>query len=253
MAETKRQTLKVVSVGERKGIGSKGATKREFKALDGEGKTLVYQVFEELFDEHLVNGASVEADVQTDTRETDSGSFTNRRIVQIYKDGQPVKSKSQQGGKGQYQPRIDNSASIEAQTAFKGIVELMVAKILGVEDGLSKIALAWAKARLSAKEPPVAESKQPQPEIPPKQQTKEPEAKQPATQGGTMSWAAFWKRCGNLGLDKEIILRILKVSSLKTEWIEKGKTLEEALAILEARVQSTGGLDAAADKPTDPE
>ncbi len=138
--------------------------------------------------------------------------------------------------KKEYQPKVDNSASIEAQTAYKGIVELMVAKILSAEDILSKIALAWAKARLS-------ESKQIKPEVSPKPDTKEPipETKQPATPRGTMSWATFWKQCGDLGLDKEVILKILKVPSLKADWLEKGRTLEEALAILKSTLPPKGG------------
>ncbi len=53
----------------------------------------------------------------------------------------------------------DREDSIEAQVAFKGVIELMVAGIVTREEPLGMSALLWAKVRL----PPILERKPPEP------------------------------------------------------------------------------------------
>ena len=234
MAETKRQTLKIVSVEETKEFprkdGTKG-TKRQFKATDSEGKTLTYQVFTSAFDEFIREGITIEADTQTDEKETESGLFINRKVVQVYVGGQPIKARST----GQYQGRGYDSASIEAQTAYKGIVELLVAKILTIDHHQAQAALNWAATRLAPPKPIEQPKEIPKEKGPLPKEEKPPVLPRPPTSAvlqGRMDYATFEKECERLGLDRQMILKVLNIASLKENWIGAGKTFEEALVIL---------------------
>lgn len=49
---------------------------------------------------------------------------------------------------------------------------------------------------------------------------------------GEAYWKKFWARQKEKGLDEEKVHSILQIESLKTDWLEKGRTLEEAEGII---------------------
>lgn len=95
-SKQERLTLTVTDPGERKPFGDKGNSKREFRALvrGGDDKPLLFTAFSSTLDQAITQGAVFEADVATETRETEHGSFTNRIVNQIYVDGKPLRGRA---------------------------------------------------------------------------------------------------------------------------------------------------------------
>ena len=158
--------LAITQVKEVQKIGDKGVEKLAFKAKDFEGKELWYFTFaKSLFPAIKDNvGKEIEADVETTNREVDGNVYTDRKVTQLYVGGEAVAAKGQppkQGFQG-YRDNPESRASIELQTAFKGIIELMVAGVVAKDDPLGKAAITWALSKFGVKETqPAPEKKKP--------------------------------------------------------------------------------------------
>jgi len=142
-----RLKLTVTEVKERQPVGDKGAVKLTFMATEGESdKALSYFTFSSRLFETIEQGKGKEldCDVNISTRNWtgDDGNvmtFTDRKVTQIYIDGQPV------GGKrfGGYGDSPEKIASIEAQSRAKIISELWIAGKFDGNDPEVKKLRAW--------------------------------------------------------------------------------------------------------------
>ncbi len=56
---------------------------------------------------------------------------------------------------------------------------------------------------------------------------------------GEAFWKKFWARQKEKGLNEEEVHNIIGISSLKTEWLEKGRTLEEAEEIINSTLEQS--------------
>ena len=68
----------------------------------------------------------------------------------------------------------------------------------------------------------------------PKGETAEGQLPPAYQKNGEPDWAKFWARQKEKGLDSDRAHSILGIASLKTDWIEKGRTLEEADEVISA-------------------
>jgi len=145
--------LAITRVKEVQKVGDKGAEKLAFKAKDFEGKELWYFTFVKSLFSAIKTNQEIEADVEITNREVYGNIFTDRKVTQLYVGGEAVAKgqPSKQGFQG-YRDSPESRASIELQTAFKGVVELMVANIITRDEPLGKVAIAWALGKFGVKE-----------------------------------------------------------------------------------------------------
>jgi len=87
-----RKTLVVTSVEPIKKVGERQVPKLSFKAKDGD-KELSYFTFRQSLFDMVKPGQTISADVDTKTREYEGNTYTDRAVVQIYRDGQPIAAK----------------------------------------------------------------------------------------------------------------------------------------------------------------
>jgi len=140
-----RLKLTITEVKERQPVGDKGAVKLTFMATEGESdKALSYFTFSSRLFETIEKGGAIDCDVNISTRNWtgDDGNvmtFTDRKVTQIYIDGQPV------GGKrfGGYGDSPEKIASIEAQSRAKIISELWIAGVIDKDSAEVKKLRAW--------------------------------------------------------------------------------------------------------------
>ena len=137
MAESQRVKLEITEVKERQPFGDRGASKLNFKAKVGEEEHWFTTFSNRLFETvEKGKGKTFEADVVT----TESEYGTQRKVTQIYVDGQPV------GGQKQWQARQDSPekiASIENQKRADIIAQLWMADKLKDSSSQVKKLLKW--------------------------------------------------------------------------------------------------------------
>ncbi|MDD5220257.1 MAG: hypothetical protein PHV11_06810 [Candidatus Bipolaricaulis sp.] len=118
---SERKKLTISEVKEQQPIGDKGAIKLAFLAKDGEDSNLWYLTFSKALFDNIKAGAVIDAEVEVSEREYNGNKYTDRKVTQIYKDGQPVGNKGQFGrgyGRSPEQERL-----IVRQTCLKCAVE----------------------------------------------------------------------------------------------------------------------------------
>lgn len=148
MAETKvdkkeRKKLRVVSVNE---IQKKGEHLEilSFKCDDN----LVYQTTKRHLFPHIKADTEIDADTESQIITFDDGGQMAKWVVtEIYQDGKPV-AQPESRGKGRYGAGGSSDASIEAQVAFKGMIELIIAGKIGDNSKEFKATIEWAMSRL---------------------------------------------------------------------------------------------------------
>lgn len=121
---SERKILTITQVDEIKKVGDKQIPKLAFKAKDGDKESLYFTFRSSLF-ELIKQGQTITADVDIEER----GEYTNRKIVQIYLDGQPIVGKGQYRGKSPEE--LDQTAKSMALSYAK---DLAVAKLLSLEE-----------------------------------------------------------------------------------------------------------------------
>lgn len=126
MAE--RKNLTITGVEEIKKVGAKQIPKLSFKAKDGD-KELSYFTFKSSLFESIKEGQTINADVEVSTREWEGQGYTDRRIVQIYVDGQPLGGK---GGGQSYRGKSPEELELSARA-----YALSYAKDLAVADRIN--------------------------------------------------------------------------------------------------------------------
>lgn len=143
-----RKKLKVKSVGEPKPIG-KGA-KYPFKAvIVGKEEMKDY----EFWTKSLVEFIKPDTEIDVDIEYSQTGEYKHRKVIQLYKDGQPIiKPKGSYGGGGS---RRDEDRT-DARTAIMSITELAkeegrLERIEASKSDLALAFLAWCYVALSMK------------------------------------------------------------------------------------------------------
>ena len=158
MAETgrERKVIKVANVATPRKVG-KGEV-LPFKCEDGE----VYEAWAKPIKELVKIGAELDADIVHTENEKDGQVYKHHKVDQVYVDGQPVK-KAFSGGWGNKGGAADpvERASIEAQTAYNGIIQLRVHDKLEETDKRLLKALEWAETKLDENmHPPIQGSQE---------------------------------------------------------------------------------------------
>ncbi len=124
-AKKERLTLTVLEIKEPEEITGKDGSKFKkvsLKAKGSDGKELSYACFKTSLFPHIKVG-QLDADVETTEKQSGDNVYTNRTVVQVYKDGQPVGGEK----KGGWQPRGDSPEtrrSIERQTSLHIAVQM---------------------------------------------------------------------------------------------------------------------------------
>ena len=153
MAE--RKTLTITQVNEVQKVGDKQIPKLSFKAKDGD-KELLYFTFKSSLFESIKEGQTISADIETEER----GEYTNRKVVQIYVDGQPIMSKG--GGRtyGKSPEELEQTARLMILAYAK---DLAVAQVIPLGD-ITKQAdafYAWMKGNGDKPASPAKQAKAP--------------------------------------------------------------------------------------------
>lgn len=124
-----RMKLIVKTVNPVREVGEHKVPLLEFNAENG-GATYQYQSFRKSIFEFIKTGAVIDVDVEIGERDYGGQHYTDRKVVQLYQNGQPVGGQKQGFGGGYHSKTPEEIAfkrkSIEEQTAFKGGVELII-------------------------------------------------------------------------------------------------------------------------------
>jgi len=126
---SERKTLSITQVNEIQKVGDKQIPKLSFKANDGD-KELTYFTFKSSLFEFIKEGQEINADVETSSREWDGQTYTDRRIVQVYVDGQPIVGKRGDGYRGKSPEELEQQARLMILAYAK---DLAVAQIIPLE------------------------------------------------------------------------------------------------------------------------
>lgn len=120
---TERKKLAISQVKEIEKVGQRQIPKLKFRAADGEGKESWYETFKSTLFDLIKPGQTIEADVDTSTHEYDGQQYTDRRVVQMYVNGQPVSGKmgSQGGYRGKSPEELELSARAYALAYAKDL------------------------------------------------------------------------------------------------------------------------------------
>ena len=144
---SERVKLDILEVKETQKVGDKGAQKLSFQASDkANGREYQYFTFSSRLFPLIQKGKTLEVDVDVSTHEYGGNQYIDRKVVQVYVDGQPFSRPSFGQPSQAFQK---DTASIQTQTAFKGVIELMVAGLVKADDALGVLALNWAREQLS--------------------------------------------------------------------------------------------------------
>lgn len=133
-AETKRMKLEILEVKEKQPVGDRGAVKLSFKAKFDDKELWFFTFSTRLFETiETGKGQTIEADVVISTREYDGNIYTDRKVTQIYKDGQPIAT----AGGRQYGKSPEELQLSRRSFALSYAKDLAVAKLIEVKDILT--------------------------------------------------------------------------------------------------------------------
>lgn len=191
---TVRMKLFITTVNDVIKVGERQVDKLSFKAKESEdGKELTYFSFRSSLFEAIKPKAIIEADVEMSSHEYEGTEYIDRRVVQIYEDGQPLGGKKQgyQGGyRGKSPEELEYSLRSQCLSYCK---DLCLGEKIGVKEiiGYASQFYAWAKAYTPDAKPTtnpdgtakVPETKKSKPET-----TKEPAEKQDTPARVDVAW-----------------------------------------------------------------
>lgn len=144
-AHVKLTIIKVEDKVTFNGTDGKPIEKLPFTAKAPDGHEYFYVTFKHQLFEHITEGAVIEADVEINY----NNSFTNRKVTQIYENGQPIGGKKPFGGGGYRGSTPEDRMSIEKQVAAKIGAELMAAGIIPIDSELGKLTVQFCVEKLS--------------------------------------------------------------------------------------------------------
>jgi hypothetical protein len=131
-----RMKLTITEVKEPRPVGQTEVL--DCMATGPDNKTLKYGAWDKAFYPFIKQGAVLDVEVETKTSEKTDGDgnhYVNRKIVQIYIDGKPVKQQRDgfKGGGGYHGKTPEETASIERQTAVKVAADLALGGITNTD------------------------------------------------------------------------------------------------------------------------
>jgi hypothetical protein len=133
MGKTERKTIKVISVANWRDAG-------KAKVLEFGGEDHVnYETWSPELAEHIKVGTTIEADVEFTENISGDKTYHHNKVIQIYVDGQPVKSRS----RGFTPDSPEKISSIESQKRADLICQLWIADKITENDPLVVKARAW--------------------------------------------------------------------------------------------------------------
>ncbi len=107
---SERKNLTITQVEEIKKVGKNQVPKLSFRAKDGD-KEYTYFTFKSSIFDLIKTGQTINADVETTNREWEGNQYTDRRVVQVYVDGQPIGGQKQ-GYRGKSPEELDQQARV---------------------------------------------------------------------------------------------------------------------------------------------
>jgi hypothetical protein len=201
---SERKNLTITQVNEVQKVGDKQIPKLSFKAKDGD-KELTFFTFKTSLFDLIKQGQAINADVETSSREWDGQTYTDRKVVQVYVDGQPVSGKPQQGYRGRSPEELDQTARTMSLSYAK---DLAVAGKIEVWDIINQAELFYNWVKKTEVKPTVRI--EPKKEFPPESKLEpekvSPETEPPASSKIDMDW--------------------LKASLEELDWADAGKWLK---------------------------
>lgn len=153
--KTERKNLTIIEVEEIKKVGDKQIPKLSFLASDGETDHRYFTFRPTLF-EAIKVGQIINADIETEQK----GEYTNRKVVQIYLDGQAIGGKKD-GYQGKSPEELDQTARTMSLSYAKDLAvadKIKVVEIINQAD----VFYNWVKKNGTPKVPEV-KGKEPTP------------------------------------------------------------------------------------------
>jgi len=144
---SERKNLTIIQVKEIQKVGDKQLPKLSFTAKDGD-KELSYFTFRPTLFDLIKEGQTISADVETEVK----GEYTNRKVVQIYVDGQPVAVKRGEGYRGKSPEELEQSAKLMVLAYAKDLAvadKIKVVEIINQAD----VFYNWVKKNELTKAP----------------------------------------------------------------------------------------------------
>jgi hypothetical protein len=143
--QIERKKLSIISVEPLKHWGDKNLPILKFKASDESGKELSYEIFanQSLIDACPQTGI-LDCDVETSSRIKEDQTYTDRKIKQIYVNGEPIDVKKKGGWQGR---SPEERLSIERQTCLRCACDILPPGMSGVDDILitAEKMLQWVR------------------------------------------------------------------------------------------------------------
>ena len=149
--KTERKNLTITHVEEIKKVGDKQIPKLPFKAKDGDTE-LAYFTFRSSLFEAIKVGQTINVDVEISTRVWDGQTYTDRRVVQVYVDGQPIGGKGQQGYRGKSPEELEQQARVMVLSYAKDLAVADKIPFTAITDQ-ADIFYAWVKKNEATKAP----------------------------------------------------------------------------------------------------
>jgi len=184
--KTERKNLTITQVEEIKKVGKNQIPKLPFKAKEGDTELLYFTFKGNLF-EFIKEGQIINADVETSNRDWEGTTYTDRRVVQIYIDGQPIAQKRGDFYRGKSPEELEQSARVMTLSYAK---DLAVADKIPVVEIINQAEVFYNWVKKNSKAPEI------KPEVKPPTQVKTPapEEKAPETNAELVDKA--WEKIG---------------------------------------------------------
>jgi len=220
-----RKTIKIISVGSWRPAG-----KSEVLTFNSEDR-VPYEVWSKELAEYIKVGATIEADVDFSQKQDASGNvYLHNKIVQIYIDGSPIKSKFKGGFTPDSPEKIN---SIESQKRADLICQLWIAGKIGPDNILVSRVLTWLE-KLGITPAPVATKSTAKPLAADTAGTGKVESVPPPGTGTFSNAGEFLTACSKppLKLNKTQVLAALKQAGIKAPDTLEGVNFADAYQLM---------------------
>ena len=121
------ERLTILEVNDIEKVGAKNIPKLGFRAKGVDSNEYPYFTFRTSLFDYIKKDTTIEADVETKTREYQGNIYHDRKVTEIYVGGQPVGEKKKAWGGSQESPA--KQASIEGMFAVREVGDMIRAKI----------------------------------------------------------------------------------------------------------------------------
>lgn len=152
--EKVRAKLVVTSVATARKVGENNVVQTFSAHIEGQEEKKGYETWGQV----LVDLVQPEAVLDCEITDIQKGEQTIHRVTQMFDaQGKPIRPSTRGGGKGgggyygkTPEQLASERASIESQTAYNGIIELIKVNVINLEHNQAKTALDWAEKKMRA-------------------------------------------------------------------------------------------------------